>query len=181
MRVLKKDEMRILFTKIVKFQKNFFFMFVKNCIKIFFSFRIIKRKVFFVRNTVMCRGVLFYKKNLMSLGTCIGNFNRFDCFYFFVTALNFLNSLSNFNFVIIKNFEENSFIKGKHLKKFQLSSITRQLSSNDGVLVFNENNLLLGFGEIVKNFSQVQVISKNHIVIINQGDIGKYVRIIPYK
>jgi 60S ribosome subunit biogenesis protein NIP7 len=181
MRVLKLDEARIILSKIIKFQGNFFKNFIKKQIEEFQLFRILKNRVFIASIILASRANSFGKKKIGSIGTCIGRFDKSEKFYFLIPALNFLTRSPKFNSIFINEAGEKCFTYGKHLKKNCLLKLTKDLNYNDGVIVLGKNEIPLGFGEIIKNSSEISRISDKETLIINQGDIGKYIRIIDHK
>jgi ribosome biogenesis protein Nip4 len=62
-----------------------------------------------------------------------------------------------------------------------LLKITKNLTHNDSVIVLGKNKIPLGLGEVIKDFLELSKISDKEIVIINQGDIGKYIRVFKHK
>jgi 60S ribosome subunit biogenesis protein NIP7 len=176
MRVLKIDEARLIFTKIVKFQGIFFINFIKKRISELYLFRILKNRIFYASIILISRANSFSKKNIGSLGICIGRFDKSGKFYFLIPALNFLIKCPKFNSIIINEIGEKNFIYGRHLRKNFLSKIIKYLNRNDGVIIMGKDNFPLGLGEILKDSSDFLRISDKEIVIINQGDIGKYIR-----
>lgn len=181
MRILKLDEARIVLAKIIKFQGIFFKYFIKKHIQTSYVFRVLKKKIFFASIILISRSNSFTNKKIGSIGTCIGSFDRSNKFYFLIPALNFLTKFSKFNSIFINEVGEKFFTYGKHLKKIYLLKITKNLTHNDSVIVLGKNKIPLGLGEVIKDFLELSKISDKEIVIINQGDIGKYIRVFKHK
>nr|UXY87810.1 ribosome biogenesis protein [Cryptomonas curvata] len=181
MRILKLDEARTILIKIIKFQGIFFKHFIKKHIQNFQVFRILKKRVFFASIIVISRANSFASKKIGSIGTCIGIFNKSSKFYFLISALNFLTKFSKFNSIFINETGEKIFTYGKHLKKIYIIKITKELTHNDGVIVLGKKKIPIGLGEIIKDFLELSKISDKETVIINQADVGKYIRISKHK
>nr|UXY87318.1 ribosome biogenesis protein [Cryptomonas sp.] len=177
MRALKIDEARIVLVKIIKFQGGFLTFFLKKYMKDAYVFRLQKKRIFFSTIIIISRAVTFSKKKIGSFGTCIGRFDKSNKFYFLISALNFFLKWTKFNSAFINDIGEKAFVFGKHLKKENLQQITRNIFSNEGVVIIAKNGCPLGFGEILKNSSELARISDKETVIINQADIGRYIRI----
>ena len=55
------------------------------------------------------------------------------------------------NKIWIKPSGENAFIYGNHILKTHISRVTEDINKNDGCIVYNLNNIPLGFGNVAKD------------------------------
>ena len=178
MRALTANEARIFIAKMIKFQGNFFLIFLKKKITKNYFFKLQNNRVFFSSFSVFSKALLFSKKKIASVGSCIGRFNNSLKFYLMISALNFFSKMSRKYSILIDKLGQRIFLYGNHLKKKNLLEMNRNLYSNDRVIVFGKNSSLpLGFGEIRKNSFEILIQQEKNIIMINQADIGQYIRI----
>merc|ERR1711959_865102 len=71
---------------------------------------------------------------------------------------------------------EQHFVYGNHVVKAHLKRITEDIPKNSGVVVFNENDVPLGFGVSAKSTTETTSAGAEAIVVYHQADIGEYLR-----
>jgi 60S ribosome subunit biogenesis protein NIP7 len=71
---------------------------------------------------------------------------------------------------------EKGFIFGSNLKKETILKISKNAIENDGIILIGVNNLPIGFGELIQSSICISRIKNRSLLIINQGDIGRYIR-----
>jgi 60S ribosome subunit biogenesis protein NIP7 len=60
--------------------------------------------------------------------------------------------------------------------KGHLARITENTPSNTGVVVFSITDITLGFGMCMKTTQQCRDLDPTQVVVINQADVGEYLR-----
>lgn len=176
MRILKKGEARCLMAKTIKFQGENIINFME---KKFFSSELIrlqKSKIFLLPCFLETRATSFSRKNLASAGICVGCFSRSGKIRFLIPALGTMILENNENSGILNSNGENKFIFGHHPKKEDISEISKFLRKNDGVVIIGPTKLTLGFGEILKDASFLNLNLEKKTILVNHGDIGRYIR-----
>lgn len=72
---------------------------------------------------------------------------------------------------------EQSFLYGNHIKKAQVGRMTEGIEKYKGVIVYSMNDLPLGFGVAAKSTLESKDLDPMAIVILNQSDLGEYLRV----
>ncbi|KDP27784.1 hypothetical protein JCGZ_18864 [Jatropha curcas] len=140
-----------------------------------YCFRLQKNKVYYVSESLVKRATNISRKNLASLGTCIGKFTHGGSFHLTIQALNLLAANAKHK-VWLKPTSEMSFLYGNHVLKGGLGRITDSISKNDGVVVFSMSDVPLGFGTAARSTQDCRKLDPNGIVVHHQSDIGEYLR-----
>ena len=122
------------------------------------------------------RATNFSKKNLGSIGICIGRFTKIKKFKILIPFINLLLKYKNLLSVVLKENGEKIFLEGKHIGKENIKKISKKFSKNDCLLILNQRNIPLGLGECRKNSFFLKNSKKKDILILNQGDTGLYIR-----
>ena len=60
--------------------------------------------------------------------------------------------------------------------KGHLARITENTPPNTGVVVFSISDVPLGFGMCMKSTAQCRDLDPTHVIVINQADVGEYLR-----
>lgn len=71
---------------------------------------------------------------------------------------------------------ELSFLYGKHVLKAHVAKITEQTPQYQGVVVFNQRGVPLGFGVTAKSTAEIRALDPVAIVCFHQEDSGEYLR-----
>jgi 60S ribosome subunit biogenesis protein NIP7 len=140
-----------------------------------YRFRLHKNKVFYISESLVKRATNIGRKNLVSLGTCIGKFTHGGGFRLTVQPLNLLAANAKHK-VWLKPTSEMSFMYGNHVLKGGLGKITDSINRNDGVVVFSMSDVPLGFGPAARSTQECRKCDPNGIVVHHYADIGEYLR-----
>ncbi|ESO83684.1 hypothetical protein LOTGIDRAFT_197143 [Lottia gigantea] len=174
MRPLTEDETKIFFEKLSKY--------IGDNIKLLldrpdgnFCFRLQKDRIFYVREDIMKKATCVDPKHLLSIGTCFGKFTKTKRIRLHITALDYLAPYAKFK-VWLKPNAEQQFLYGHHVMKAGLGRITENTSQYQGVVVYNMNDLPLGFGVAAKSTELCRQCDPMSIVVFHQADIGEYIR-----
>ncbi|KAG2315202.1 hypothetical protein Bca52824_018324 [Brassica carinata] len=178
MRPLDKNETTVVFEKIFKFVGNNLKNIVENPSHEGpepepgrYSIRLQKSRVYYVSESLVKRATNISRKNLVSLGTCIGKYTHAGSFHLTIMSLNLLAANAKH-----KPTSEMSFLYGNHVLKGGLGRITDSIVPGDGVVVFSMSDVPLGFGIAAKSTQDCRNLDLNGIVVLHQADIGEYLR-----
>ena len=69
-----------------------------------------------------------------------------------------------------------SFIYGNHILKAQVLRVTENAPQYQGVIVYNQQDVPLGFGTMAKSTSDSRKLDPTGIMVFNQADVGEYLR-----
>ena len=69
-----------------------------------------------------------------------------------------------------------SFIYGNHILRAQVLRITENAPQYHGVIVYNQQDIPLGFGLMAKSTTDSRKLDPTAIMVFNQSDIGQYLR-----
>ncbi|XP_055388489.1 uncharacterized protein LOC129617127 [Condylostylus longicornis] len=174
MRPLKEEESKIVFEKLAKFVGNNLVNIVDNKENPH-VFRLQKDRVFIVSAKVCKFAGSVPRKNLISLGTCIGKFSKTKKFRLHVTSLPWIARFATHK-VWVKPAGEQSFIYGNHVLKRHLGRVTEQTDKNAGVVVLSMGDVPLGFGVTSRSTSEMRASDTEAIVVFHQSDVGEYLR-----
>ncbi len=105
----------------------------------------------------------------------VGKFSKSKKFKLHVTALPILAQYAKFK-VWIKPSSEMSFLYGSHVLKAGLMRMSDNTPQYQGVIVFNQADVPLGFGATAKSTSDVRKLDPTEIVVFHQADLGEYLR-----
>ncbi|EDQ84598.1 uncharacterized protein MONBRDRAFT_34642 [Monosiga brevicollis MX1] len=175
MRPLTEEETTIFFEKLTKYIGANVKLLIDRPDGLY-VFRLHRDRVFYVSDAIMKRATSFGQKNLISLGTCFGKFTKkSNQFKLHVTALTYLAPYAQYK-VWVKQSSEQSFLYGNHVLKSGLARMTENTPQHQGVVVYNINNIPLGFGATSKSTQECRTLDPAAIVIYRQADVGEYLR-----
>jgi 60S ribosome subunit biogenesis protein NIP7 len=106
----------------------------------------------------------------------MGKFTKTGKFRVLITSLDYLSKFAK-NKIWLKPNGEQSFLYGNHILKSQIARITEDTQQYSGMIVFNINDMPLGFATSSKSTLQVKDLEPTAIVGFNQGDVGEYLRV----
>ncbi|MEW5317804.1 MAG: hypothetical protein WDW38_009073 [Sanguina aurantia] len=174
MRPLTEEETKQVFEKLYKFiGKN-----IKNLIDRSdepYCFRLHKNRVFYVREAIMKKATNVAREKLIALGTSIGKLTHTGKFRLTIGALDLLAQYAKFK-VWVKPTSEMQFLYGNNVLKSGLARITEATPAYTGVVVYNMNDIPLGFGVTAKATNECRAMDPSGIVAFHQGDVGEYLR-----
>jgi len=93
-----------------------------------------------------------------------------------ITALNYLAKYAKYKIWLKPNGEQ-SYLYGNHIIKSHVLRITEDAPKNCGVVVFNTNDVPLGFGTSAKSTIEIKDVEPTAIVGFNLADIGIILKI----
>lgn len=140
-----------------------------------YCFRIQKDRVYYVSENIERSATAIARKNLLSLGTCLGKFTKTGKFRLHITALPILTPHA-VNKVWVKPNGEMPFLYGNHVLKAYIGRISDDIPEHTGVIVLSMSDLPLGFGVSAKTTAEVRHAQPNAIVVFRQADVGEYLR-----
>ncbi|XP_060071413.1 60S ribosome subunit biogenesis protein NIP7 homolog [Ylistrum balloti] len=174
MRPLTDEETKIFFEKLSKY--------IGENIKLLldrpdgsYCFRLHRDRVFYVREDMMKHAGNVSRKNLISFGSCFGRFSKGGKFRLHITALDFLAPYAKYK-VWVKPSAEQQFVYGHHVMKSGLGRITENTPQYQGVVVYNMNDLPLGFGVAAKSTQECRHTDPMTLVAFHQADVGEFIR-----
>lgn len=115
------------------------------------------------------------RDSLSSLGVCFGKFTKTGKFRLHVTALEYLSQFAKYK-VWVKPNGEMSFMYGNHILKAHLGRMTEETPEHQGVIVYNMQDIPMGFGVTAKSTTDTRKLDPTGICIFHQADIGEYLR-----
>jgi 60S ribosome subunit biogenesis protein NIP7 len=175
MRPLSDEETRLVFEKLAKYIGGKLKLMIERDDRTY-VFRLHRTRVYYCDEELIKYAGHFEKKKLISVGTCIGKFTKTGKFRLNITALEYLAKFAKYK-VWLKPSGEQSFLYGNHILKTHIARITEDIPNNSGIVIYNINDLPLGFGTTGKSTLQVKDADPTTTIIYNQADIGEYLRI----
>lgn len=175
MRPLTDDETTKVFEKLAKFIGANIKQLVEPSDGVTYCFRLQKDRVYYVSESTMRLATNVARDKLASLGVCIGKFTHHDNFHLHISALTYLAKYARHK-VWVKPSAEMSFLYGNHLLKAGLGRITENTENGTGVVVYNMADMPLGFGLAARNTGECRKAAPTDIVVLNQADLGMYLR-----
>ena len=174
MRVLTDEETKTFFDKLAKFLgSNIKFLIDREDGD--FVFRLHSMRVYYINAEVLKMATHVGKDELVTAGTCFGKFTKTGKFKLNITALDTLAKYAKYK-VWVKPNGEQTFLYGNHILKGHLARITENTPQNTGVVVFSISDIPLGFGVCMKTTQQCRDLDPTQVVVINQSDVGEYLR-----
>ena len=175
MRPLTDKETKLIFEKLAKYIGGKLKFMIEREDRVF-VFRLHRSRVYYCDEELVKYAEHFEKKKLISIGTCIGKFTKTSKFRVNITALDYLAKFAKHK-VWLKPSGEQSYLYGNHVLKSHIARITEDTPQNSGIIIYNINDLPLGFGTTAKSTVQLKDADPTSTVVYNQGDIGEYLRV----
>lgn len=177
MRVLLKEELRLILIKLVKYQGEEFLDFFKNNLLFKYSFRLQRGRIFYSSIINISKAGNFLKKKIATLGTCIGRLTKSGKFFILIPFQIFTENLDKRKFVSLTNKGEAAFTYGSNVTRYMIHEVSNSLKKGDGVVLKGLHGVVLGLGELMKSEAFMKVSNEREVVIINHADIGSYIRL----
>lgn len=117
----------------------------------------------------------FPKNKIKFCGKHLGKFTRSENFYLKISCLNLLKDFINKK-IWIKYSAENNFLYGNNVLKSHVFKVSENINKNEIVFLFNQNDLLLGFGITTRNYCDFEKADHNSTYVIRQCDKGEFLR-----
>eukprot|EP00039_Didymoeca_costata_P020367 m.341006 g.341006 ORF g.341006 m.341006 type:complete len:181 (-) comp19721_c0_seq1:21-563(-) len=140
-----------------------------------YVFRLHRDRVYYVREDIMTRATSFSRDNLVALGHRLGKFSKTGKFRMHVTALQYLAPFAKYKVWVKPNMEQ-SFLYGNHVLKAGLGRMTENTPRYQGVVVYNMNDIPLGFGATAFSTEECRAVDPTRIVVFHQADLGEFLR-----
>lgn len=175
MRPLTEEETTQVFEKLTKFIGSNITHLIEGNDKTSFCFRLQKDRVYYVNERTMRVAAHVARENLASLGVCIGKFTHHKNFHLHISCLEYLSKYAKHK-IWIKPSSEMSFLYGNHVLKTGLGRITENTDHGAGVVVYNMADVPLGFGLAARSTTECRKAAPTDIVVLNQADLGMYLR-----
>jgi len=170
MRPLTDEETKIVFEKLSKYIGGKLKFLIERDDKNY-VFRLHRNRVFYCDENLLKYAGHFEKKKLISFGICIGKFTKTSKFRIHISALGILSKFAKYK-VWVKPGGEQSFLYGNHILKTHIARITEDASQYSGIVVYNINDLPLGFGTTGKSTLQIKEGDPTSTIVFNQADVG---------
>jgi len=175
MRPLTEDETKALFTKLSEYigrniEKLINRSDERHC------FRLVKDRVYYISESVMKASLSVNRDSLLSVGTCFGKMTKSGKFRLHITALPYLSQFALYK-VWVKSSSEMSFLYGNHVLKSGLARMTESIPQFAGCVVYNMNDIPLGFGIVAQSTDACRELEPSGNVVLHQADIGEYLRL----
>lgn len=112
---------------------------------------------------------------MVTIGVCFGKFTKTKKFKLHVTALDYLAQYAKYK-IWVKTSAEMSYCYGNHIVKAHIARMTEDIPEHQGVVVFNQNDIPLGFAVSAKSSAMCAKLDPTAIIAFHQTDIGEYLR-----
>lgn len=175
MRPLSDEETKLVFDKLYKYIGSKLKFLVEREDKKY-VFRLHRNRVYYCDEELLKLSSHFERKKLISVGTCIGKFTKTNKFRVLITSLDYMSKFAK-NKVWLKPNGEQSFLYGNHILKSQIARITEETPQYSGLIVYNINDMPIGFATSAKSTIMIKDLEPTAIVAFNQGDVGEYLRV----
>ncbi|KAL7717015.1 60S ribosome subunit biogenesis protein NIP7-like protein [Entamoeba marina] len=174
MRPLTDEETKTFFEKLAKYiGRNIKFLIDNKDDE--YCFRLQKDRVYYCRLALAEISTSIARDKLLSIGTCFGKFTKTGKFKLHITSLPYLSQYCTVK-IWVKPEAEMSYLYGNHLVKSGIARVSEGMARNVGCVIFNENDIAIGFGTTACSSVEFTKLSPTAIVSFNQGDLGEYLR-----
>jgi 60S ribosome subunit biogenesis protein NIP7 len=174
MRPLTEEETKVLFIKLHEYLgKNLEGLLNRTDER--HSFRLIKKRCYYVSESLVQAALSVSRDNLLHAGTCIGQFTGSGQFRLHITALDLIAPIAVHK-VWVKQSAEMTFLYGHHVTKNGLARMTEGIPQYAGVIVYSSTDVPLGFGVAAHSTEHCQQLDPLGKVVLHQADIGEYLR-----
>ena len=136
-----------------------------------YVFRLIKDKVYYMSERIakLCSNI--GKDEFVEAGTNFGKFTKGGKFRLNVTCLDYIAKYAK-NRIWVKSNGEMPFVYGNHVLKTHIGKMSEDIPQYAGVVVFNMNDVAIGFGVAARGTLQTKDLEPTAVVIFNQADVG---------
>ncbi|KAH9411478.1 UPF0113 Pre-PUA domain-containing protein [Ordospora pajunii] len=133
------------------------------------------QRVMLVSENVYAATSMIPRKCIAIAGTVLGKFTKTGRFRLGVAALHILSQYA-IHRVWIKSSAEMCYLYGNNSLKSHVFRLSEGIPQNAGVVVYNQNDVPLGFG-VTSLSAQAYSTAKGHaLVLLRQVDAGMYIR-----
>lgn len=138
-------------------------------------FRIHGERVYYMSQTLLNAVQNIGSEELINAGTCFGKLTNVRNFELHITALPYLAKYAKYK-VWLKSGGEQVFLYGNNVLRVHLAKISDNTPRDQAVVVFSTYDVPLGFGTTARAAEECLNLPFNDLVVINQSDLGEYVR-----
>ncbi|CDJ38987.1 60S ribosome subunit biogenesis protein NIP7, putative [Eimeria tenella] len=175
MRPLTEDEIKLVLEKLSKFLGDNLLHLIENSSDPH-VFRLHRDRVFFLSEKLLKAAGCVPRKNLLSVGQCIGKITKGRKFRLGITALHVIAKYAPHK-VWLNPGGEQAFVYGNHIIKRHVGRLTADMPSGAGVCVLSLNgDLPLGFGTSAKATAEIHTASTEAVSFYHHADVGEYLR-----
>lgn len=175
MRPLTEDETRIFFEKLAKYiGANIKHLIDRQDGE--YVFRLHNERVYYCNIELLKIGFNAGHDSIVSIGTCFGKFSKTKKFRLHITSLAYLAQYAKYK-IWIKQSGEMSYLYGNNLMKQHLGRITENTGKYVGCILYNMNDLPIGFAVTAYSTGEMRKLPNTAIVAFHQSDIGEYLRV----
>jgi len=174
MRPLTDDETKLVFEKLSKYIGSNVHRLIERSDGLY-CFRLHNNRVFYASEYHVKQAAVISRENLISFGTCLGKFTKTGKFLLRITALDFIASYAQCR-VLLKPNAEQQFLYGHNVAVSGIYRISDSASKYSGAVIYNMNELPLGFGVVAKSSMEIRNADPIATAIFHQADIGEYIR-----
>ncbi|XP_003742606.1 60S ribosome subunit biogenesis protein NIP7 homolog [Galendromus occidentalis] len=174
MRPLTDDETKAVLGKVDKF--------IGSSVKLLvdredgtYCFRIQKDRVFYISEKVLKVACNVPRAQLLMMGVCFGKFTKTGKFRLQVTALDQIAPYAKAK-IWLKPSAEQQFLYGHNVLKGGVSRLSENVEKYQGIIVYNMNDVPIGFGVAAKSTQECRNADPMTIVVFHQADVGEYLR-----
>ncbi|KXG52713.1 Pseudouridine synthase/archaeosine transglycosylase [Penicillium griseofulvum] len=176
MRSLTEEETRTLFTKLASYTGRSLNTLIAPAEDGTQSvFRLQGSRVYYVNKDIANLSVSFPRDVLLSCGTMIGKFTKTGKFRINLTALDLLAQHARYK-VWIKANGVMPLLYGGSVLKAHVARFSEDVAENQGIVIFDSNDVPLGFGVTARSSAQIAKLDPTSIAIHRQADAGEYLR-----
>ncbi|KHJ97464.1 hypothetical protein OESDEN_02560 [Oesophagostomum dentatum] len=140
-----------------------------------YCFRNHKERVYYCSENLMRQASCIAREPLLSFGTCLGKFTKSHKFHLHITALDYLAPYAKYR-VWLKPNAEQQFLYGNNILKSGIARMTEGTPTHAGIVVYNMNDMPLGFGVAGKGTADCKRADPTAVVVLHQCDLGEYIR-----
>ena len=131
--------------------------------------------MYYISTEVLKIAQHFGRDEIAGAGTCFGKFTKTKKFKLNITCLDIIAKYAQYK-VWVKPQGEQTYLYGNHVLKGHLARITENTPTNQGVVILSISDVPLGFGVCMKTTAQCRDLDPMQVVVINQADVGEYLR-----
>ncbi|KAK3940542.1 hypothetical protein QBC46DRAFT_385290 [Diplogelasinospora grovesii] len=140
-----------------------------------YVFRLNHSRVYYVRLSVANLATSIARDNLLSLGICLGKMTKTGKFRLHITALPILADNARYK-IWVKDNGAMPFLYGSNICKAHVGRWSADCPEHQGVVVYNMNDVPLGFGVSARSTAEARRLDPTGIVCFRQADCGEYLR-----
>ena len=139
------------------------------------SLKLHNQNIYLVSATLLKAISNIPKPNIHHIGLMIGRITKTGNFYLHCSALKEMDRWC-IHKVWVKKSAEMNVLYGNNILKSHISKISDDLKANTSLIIYNEADVILGFGITTKDSAGIDRLPGSSIAAIVQSDNGVYLR-----